>query len=139
MNETIQDLKEQLAELEEENNDILENQIDDLTRDFIDQYKDQFTTDDYIEDLINEFCDNEVSIYYSDLDEWVKGNSSWVEDAVSNGLVDMQHFDYYKALQAGQYMENQDTIYNDKEQLDKYIENLKQIEELKNQIENEED
>lgn len=118
----IQNKKEDIEEIK--------TQMDDLTNDFIDQYGDQLTTEKYIDDLVNEFCDSSIDIYYSDLDKWAAGNSGYIDDAVREGFVDVTHFDYYKAIQSGQFLAFRETIDNDNDLIIDIIEDLKEIEEL---------
>ena len=52
-----------------------------------------------ISDLIGEIADDEVSIYYSDMIDWLNEgcNECYVNDAVNEGLVNTNDFDIFKA------------------------------------------
>ncbi len=52
--------------------------------------------------------DSLVDVYYSSLLDWVSDDEhhvEFVEDAVSEGLVDTSDFDFYAAVQAGQHQQ----------------------------------
>lgn len=66
----------------------------------------------YICDCISELADNNVSIYNYDLLEWVKDNSEYVERAVSEFGIDERNFDFFRLLQQGQYMQIEEKLYN---------------------------
>lgn len=68
-------------------------------------------TSGYICDNITEIADSHVDIYNADLFEWAKRNYEYVEEAVSEGLVDTSNFDVPRALQAGQYLQIEQDIY----------------------------
>ena len=65
----------------------------------------------YICDCISELADNNVDIYNYNLLEWVKDNSSYVEDAVAEFGIDSKNFDFFRLLQQGQYMQITDELY----------------------------
>lgn len=60
---------------------------------------------EYISDAIGEIADNAVDIYTSDLLDWAARNYDYCDDAVKNGLVDLNNCDnvMVKLAQAGQY------------------------------------
>lgn len=66
----------------------------------------------YICDCISELADNNVDIYNYNLLEWVKSNSSYVEDAVAEFGIDSRNFDFFRLLQQGQYMQITDELYS---------------------------
>lgn len=83
---------------------------------FYEEYSDDFTSCEYLEDMIDEWADAQVSIYYNSLLNWVREYSrasDYVERAVAEGLVDWRNFDFYKAIQVGQYLFYSDEIYTD--------------------------
>ncbi len=55
---------------------------------------------------LHELIDSHIDIYYHTLREWAveESNYEYIEQAVSDGLVDDLNFDYHKAIQAGQYV-----------------------------------
>lgn len=81
----------------------VKNQLSDISIDFVDEY---FDTDEQICDAICEFADGKVSIYNSELAEWImadRWNVYAVEEVVSEGFVDIKDFDLWSAIAAGQY------------------------------------
>ena len=65
----------------------------------------------YICDVISEIADNNIDIYYADLFEWCKSNYEYVEEAIAQGLCDLQNPDIPKMIQAGQYEYNSQDLY----------------------------
>ena len=65
----------------------------------------------YICDIVSEIADSNVDIYTSDLWSWAASNYEWVDEAVSDGLVDTGSFDIVGAIRAGQYLANESEIY----------------------------
>lgn len=59
---------------------------------------------------LHELIDSNIDIYYYDLRKWAVDNWKYVEDAVSQGLVDTSNFDYHSAIQAGQYLQLQEQV-----------------------------
>lgn len=66
----------------------------------------------YISDCISELADNNVSIYNYNLLEWVRNNSEYVERAVSEFGIDSRNFDFFALLRQGQYMQIEDELYS---------------------------
>lgn len=66
----------------------------------------------YICDCISELADNNVSIYNYDLLEWVRNNSEYVEQAVAEFGVDERNFDFFALLRQGQYMQIEEELCN---------------------------
>lgn len=66
----------------------------------------------YICDCISELADNNVDIYNYNLLEWVKNNSEYVERAAAEFGIDSRNFDFFKLLQQGQYMQIEEELYN---------------------------
>lgn len=77
--------------------------------------------DGYICDIFTYIADD-VDIYYNDLIEWLKHgrNECYVEDAVKEGLVDVQNFDLFKAIQCGQFFEREQNLYENLEDIVKF-------------------
>lgn len=69
----------------------------------------------YVCDIISEIADNNISTYSNDLLEWAKGNSSYIEEAVLEFGVDEKNFDFFKLIQQGQYIANEQELYNNLE------------------------
>ena len=66
----------------------------------------------YICECIGELADNNVSIYNYDLLEWVRNNSEYVEQAVAEFGIDSRNFDFFRLLQQGQYMQIEEELYS---------------------------
>lgn len=120
-------IKEQINELVEH----LEEQGS-YSLSFYEDYCDDFATCEYLDDMIAEWADSQVSYYYDSLLDWVREHGSYcVEQAVAEGLVDCRNFDFYKAIQVGQYLFYRDEIYTDfstLEQLHKLHRELSELE-----------
>ena len=109
-------IKEQIAELVER----LEEQGS-YSLCFYEEYSNDFAYRECLEDMIDEWADAQVDIYYSRLIDWIRypGESvDYIQRAVAEGLVDCKEFDIYKAIQAGQYLFYRDEIYTDFETLE---------------------
>ena len=65
----------------------------------------------YICDCISELADNNVSFYNYDLLEWVRNNSEYVERSVTEFGIDSKNFDFFKLLQQGQYLQIEEELY----------------------------
>lgn len=89
-------------------------------------------SDGYIGDIISEIADNHIDIYYNDLFDWAKGNTSWIEEA--NEELGTPN-DIIEQIQQGQYIAYTQELYdnfNDMIQLFiyDYIYNTLNIEEI---------
>ena len=94
----------------------------------------------YICDILTEIADNHVDIYYSDLFEWAKGNTTYIEEALDelgtpqyNG-----HTDFIGIIQQGQYYAYEQELYENLEDIIKffvfdYIEKQLDIKEITNE------
>lgn len=74
-----------------------------------------------IQDSVSEYADSSVDVYNYNLRVWAAENYDYVEQAVDEGLVDTNNFDYHKAIQCGQYIYYQEKIYEDIEALKEHI------------------
>lgn len=128
-NNSITEVKEQIAELVER---LEENGSYSLS--FYEEYSDDFSNREYLEDMIDEWADSQVSFYYGSLLEWVRENgcaTDYVEQVVAEGLIDFQHFDFYKTLQVGQYLFYRDEVYADFKTLEQLHKLHRELAELK--------
>lgn len=66
----------------------------------------------YICDCISELADNNVDIYNYNLLEWVRNNSEYVEQAVTDFGIDERNFDFFGLLRQGQYVQITEELYN---------------------------
>lgn len=53
---------------------------------------------------IHEIIDGMIDIYYYDLRKWAVDSYEYAEQAIEEGFIDMNNFDYHKAIQCGQYI-----------------------------------
>lgn len=77
--------------------------------------------DEYICDIITSIADNNTSIYYSDIKEFMMNNFDAVEDAINEFGWDGCGSDLYKAGQMAEFLQLEHMMYND---LDTIIEIL---------------
>jgi hypothetical protein len=84
------------------------NDEQDLLESFISDHK--FTT--YVCDAITEAADSATPIYYNDIWEHARDISEYIEEAVSEGLVDTSNFDLSQTFQAGYIRYYTQSLYN---------------------------
>lgn len=92
----------------------------------------------YIGDIIAEIADNNIDIYNSDLMDWAKGNTSYIEEALEEFGTPTNNrgqADFMRIIQQGQYLCNEQDLYNNLEDSLKffmydYIEKELKIKEL---------
>jgi hypothetical protein len=53
---------------------------------------------------LDELVDANIDIYYTSIRQWSVDNWEYVEQAIDDGLVDTDNYDYHKAIQSGQYL-----------------------------------
>lgn len=112
--------------------------IEDLKKDlYLGDFGEYFADYDngYICDIISEIADNNVDIYNYDLIEWAKDNYNYIDDAVAEFGVDTQNFDFWGIIRQGQYLYNDNDLYENLEDSLKfymydYIEKTLKIEEI---------
>lgn len=96
-------------------------------RDSLNEYSQDFITDydatgsGYICDLISEFAYNNTSIYYSSIMEYIRNNPDDVNDAIDEFGWDGCGRDIYKAGQMAEYMAIEREIYNELEDVIKWL------------------
>lgn len=67
----------------------------------------------YISDVIHEIADNNTSIYYSDIMDFIRHNPESLADVIDEGLYDPSAgYDLYQHGQAAEYMMIEREIYN---------------------------
>ena len=106
--------------------------IEDLQAEFVDTVHDYGQeivghADDF-SDAATGLADATADIYNADLAKWLAdGNEGWVEQAVQEGLVNTDNFDFWRAVQAGQFEASLDEIYENREEITHYamLEHLK--------------
>lgn len=96
----------------------------------------------YIDDIFHEIADNHVAIYWTDLCEWAKGNSSYIDEYVAEFGIDEKNFDFFRLIQGGQYLCNLEELNKNRDDIIKlfilnYIENELGIHEINEENESE--
>lgn len=80
------------------------------TGDFGDRFCDY--NNGYICDIITEIADNNIDIYYSDLFDWAKGNTTYIDEATAEfGRPDT----FIQEIQQGQYYAYEQDLYENLE------------------------
>ena len=67
----------------------------------------------YIGDLVSEFCDNDVDVYYKDLLNWIERDNDadyYMEEVMRRGDVNLEDYVFYEHVQAAQYCQNRDVM-----------------------------
>ena len=106
----------------------------DITKDFLIDYKNADSM--YLCDAISEFANERVSIYYSDIMNFIKDNVDAVNDAIKEFGWDGCGGDLHKAGQTAEFMKNENDIYDDLRKFDSNatIEELKEDQDFKDLI-----
>lgn len=97
--------------------------------------------DGYVDDVLHEIADNHIDIYWTDLCEWAKGNSGYIDEYVAEFGIDSKNFDFFRLIQGGQYLCNLEELNKNRDDIIKlfilnYIENELEIKELSENVEN---
>ena len=74
-----------------------------------------YRTSECICDIVSEIADNNVSIYYSDILDFIRENPEALADVVDEGLYEVtagSHYDLYEHAQAAEFMVNERDIYD---------------------------
>lgn len=76
-----------------------------------------YSDSEYIGDAISEIADNNTSIYYSDIMNFISNNPEALADVIAEGLytVDGRTYDLYKHGQAAEFMTIEHALYDDLE------------------------
>ena len=96
----------------------------------------------YIDDVFKEIADSHVAIYWTDLCEWAKGNSSYIDEYVAEFGIDSNNFDFFRLIQGGQYFCNLEELNQNRDDIIKlfifnYIENELGVHEINKENESE--
>ena len=106
--------------------------IDEMIKDlYLGEYGDNILSYDgseYVGDAITYIADNNVDIYYSDLAEYLKHNSGYVEQAIQEFGWEGCGSDIWQAIRMGQYLEIEEDLYENLDNILKYY-TLKYIQE----------
>ena len=74
----------------------------------------------YICDVISEITNRGVSIYNYDLWNWAKDNSDWIEEGIVQFGIDSKNFDLMRIFMQGQYLQIQDELYSNLNDIIRY-------------------
>lgn len=108
--------KEEMKEWLEEKKEDLKGGMNDVSVDFVSDY--DLNTSSYLSDLFNEYADGQVSIYYSDLIEWLKGGGDdFVERYVAEFGIDERNFDFWGIVRGGQFLDFQERLFADEKDI----------------------
>lgn len=91
----------------------------DIVQDFINEFS--ASDDDYICDAFQGYADNRTSIYYSDIIKFISENVEAVNDAIAEFGWDGCGSDLYKAGQMAEYLQLEQMLNNDIEDIKKHL------------------
>lgn len=91
----------------------IKKEMSELTRDFTNETLNNLVDDiDYIlGELISEYSDYNINIYYDDLFDWAKNNTYWCDEAIAQ-VGDFK--DIIKIIQFAQFLAFEDELYENK-------------------------
>lgn len=78
--------------------------------------------EDDASDMISELAGSKIDIYYYDLRKWSVDNYNYIEDAISEFVVDTENPDFHKMIQSGQYYAYSNEFYTLVSEFKDYIE-----------------
>ena len=108
--------KEEMKEWLEEKKEDLKGGMNDASVDFVSDY--DLNSNSYLSDLVNEYADSRVSIYYGDLIEWLKGGGDdFVERYVAEFGIDEKNFDFWGIVRGGQFLDFQERLFADEKEI----------------------
>lgn len=107
--------KKELFEKLEERKEILKGGMNDISVDFASDY--DLNSSSYLIDLFNEYADNQVDIYTSDLFNWAQYNYEYIEEAISEFGIDSKNFDFLGIIESGQFLYNERQLFEDEEKI----------------------
>lgn len=90
--------------------DSLLNDMNDISQDFVSNWRDNLQSTEYIVDSFVEFADNNVDIYYNELFDWAKENTSAIDETLQTMDIPKE---FIKIIQYAQYNENNNELYED--------------------------
>ena len=111
-------IKEYLKEELEEIKEMLK--YEDLAKDFINETAENLKDDlnHYFSDLVSEFADLQIDIYYNDLLDWAKDNIYWCDEALGEFG---ETKDFIKIIQEAQFLKYNDVLYKNAEMIKKAL------------------
>lgn len=114
----MENYKKALYEAIEESTGTARERLNDSAQDFI---ADAYIDSSYICDAISSFADNNTSIYYDDIKNFICNNIDAITDAIDEFGWDGCGSNLYKAGQMAEFMTIERDIYNELEDVIKYI------------------
>lgn len=126
------DKMKRIEELKNEINDLYE-QLNERGQEFYNDY--DITSIRYLSDAFHEYADSNVSIYYSDIEEYYKNHIQESSDALQEYGYNLSDFeDLEEAMHKGSQLAEYSEIYNEvaenEDIFNEIIEKLEEIEEL---------
>lgn len=79
-----------------------------------------FTNSNYFDDIISEYADNNTSIYYCDIAEFIAHNPDALNDAVAEFGIDSRNFDIYALGQQAEYLTIRNELFRAKDDIIAY-------------------
>ena len=128
---------ERIEELKNEINDLYE-QLNERGQEFYDNY--DIASIRYLGDIFHEYADSNVSIYYSDIEEYYRNHIRESSDALQEYGYNLSDFeDLEEAMHKGSQLAEYSEIYNElaenEDIFNEIIEKLEEIEELEKEDE----
>ena len=128
--ERIEELRKEIEELE--------SQLNERGREFYNDY--DITNIKYLSDAFHEYADSNVSIYYSDIEEYYQNHIQESSDALKEFGYTLEDFDDLqdacrKGAQLAQYSEIYNEVAENEDIFNEIIEKLEEIEELEEEVE----
>lgn len=126
--EKIEELRKGIEELE--------NQLNERGKDFYNDY--DITNIKYLSDAFHEYADSNVSIYYSDIEEYYKNHIQESSDALKEYGYNLSDFeDLEEAMHEGAQLAEYNEIYNEvaenEDIFNEIIDKLEEIDELESE------
>lgn len=123
--ERIEELRKEIEELE--------SQLNERGQEFYNDY--DISSIEYLSDAFHEYADSNVSIYYSDIEEYYKNHIQESSDALEEFGYNLSDFEdleeaMYKGSQLAEYNEIYSELSENEDIFNEIIEKLEEIEEL---------
>lgn len=107
--------KKELLQIIEGRKDDIKKGMNDISKDFASVYT--LDTSSYLSDLISEYSDSIVDIYNYPLLYWLKDNYEYVEMAISEFGIDSRNCDFFRLIQMGQYLQNEEMLHSNESKI----------------------
>lgn len=111
-----------LSKLREELLSNLSGYAKDFALECEDNFANYVSNQEYISDLISEFADSHVDMYYNELLEFVKENPHSLEEVIEEGLYDPSvNYRFWDHVTAAQYMSIEQEIQDELGEIVRYL------------------